>query len=62
MCTYCNNFYDLKKKIIDEVKSSKTELYELKFETPKMHLNDFLWLLRVIDHRIAGGGAVKMIK
>ena len=48
--------------MIEEVKSSRTEGYELKFETPKLHLNDFIWLLRVIDHRIAGGGAAKMIK
>lgn len=27
-----------------------------------MHLNDYIWLLRVIDHRIAGGAAAKMMK
>lgn len=27
-----------------------------------MSLNDFIWLLRVIDHRIAGGLAAKMVK
>jgi len=44
------------------VKGSKTEGYELKFEPPKLHLNDYIWILRVIDHRIAGGGAAKMMK
>lgn len=52
----------MKKKIIDEVRSSKIENYELKFEPPKLHLNDYMWLMRVIDHRIAGGAAIKMIK
>ena len=62
VCNYCQNFYQLKKKIIDEVKSTRTQTYELKFQTPKLHLNDYIWLLRVIDHRIAGGAAAKMIK
>lgn len=48
--------------MIDQVKGSKTENYELKFQAPKMNLNDYMWILRVIDHRIAGGGAAKMMK
>lgn len=27
-----------------------------------MHLNDYMWMMRIIDHRIAGGAASKMIK
>ena len=62
ICQYCCLFYDLKKKIIEEVKSTKVEHYDLKFDPPKMHLIDFLWVIRVIDHRIAGGLATKMVK
>ena len=50
------------RKIVEEVRNSKTETYELKLEPPKLWLMDYIWLFRVIDHRIAGGAASKMIK
>ena len=62
VCGYCTMFYDLKKKMIEEVRNSKTESYELKLDPPKLWIMDFIWLLRVIDHRIAGGSASKMVK
>ena len=62
ICFYCTSFYEIKRRIIEELRNSKIENYELKFDSPKLWLGDFLWLLRVIDHRIAGGLASKMMK
>lgn len=49
--------------MIDEVRFGKSDTYELKADLPpKLSLMDLMWMLRVIDHRIAGGLATKMLK
>jgi hypothetical protein len=62
-CSFCKSFYDLKKKIIDEVIHGKNENYEIKCELPpKMNFMDVMWFMRAIDSRIAKGNIVKMLK
>lgn len=60
---FCKSFYELKKKIIDEVVSGKNQNYELKCELPpKMTFMDIMWVMRAIDARIAKGNVPKMLK
>lgn len=60
---FCKSFYELKKKIVDEVITGKNENYELKCELPpKVTFMDVMWFMRAIDSRIAKGNVSKMLK
>ena len=53
---FCKSFYELKRKIIDEVVSGKNDNFEIKCELPaKMSFMDVMWIMRAIDSRIAKG-------
>ena len=59
---FCKNFYELKKKIIDEVIGGKNDNFEIKSELPaKMSVMDVMWIVRGIDSRIAKGNT-KILK
>lgn len=62
-CTFCKSFYELKKKIVDEVLGGKSDNFEIKCEIPvKLTFMDVMWIIRVIDSRIAKGNTQKMVK
>lgn len=62
-CMFCKSFYDLKKKIIDEVIGGKNDNFEMKCELPtKMSFMDVMWIMRGIDAKIAKGNIQKMVK
>ena len=59
---FCKSFYELKKKIIDEVIGGKNDNFEIKCELPtKMSFMDVMWIMRAIDSRIAKGNT-KILK
>jgi hypothetical protein len=64
ICTFCNAFYDFKRKIIDEIKGGRNDTDVSKAEVllKKISIMDCMWLMRVIDIRVRGGGAAKMMK
>ena len=59
---FCKSFYELKKKIIDEVIGGKNDNFEIKCELPtKISFMDVMWIMRAIDSRIAKGNT-KILK
>jgi hypothetical protein len=59
---FCKSFYELKKKIVDEVIGGKNDSFEIKCELPtKMSFMDVMWIMRGIDSRIAKGNT-KIVK
>ena len=63
ICNYCKVFYEFKKKAIEEIKLGRNDCDINKVEPPlKTTFSDFMWIMRVIDNRIRGGQAAKMLK
>ena len=59
---FCKSFYELKKKIVDEVIGGKNDSFEIKCELPtKMSFMDVMWIMRGMDSRIAKGNT-KIVK
>lgn len=63
ICHYCSVFYDFKRKAIEEVRTGRNECDVGRVEPPlKITFADCMWVLRVVDNRIRGGQAGKMLK
>ena len=56
-------FYEFKKKAIEEIKFGRNDYDVTKVEPPlKITFSDCMWVMRVVDNRIRGGQAAKMLK
>jgi hypothetical protein len=63
ICHYCKGFYEFKRKAVDEVRGGRADSDVSKVEVPlKISLGDCMWVVRVVDNRIRGGQAAKMLK
>ncbi len=63
ICQFCRNFYDFKRKAIEELRGGRADYDITKLELPlRASPMDCLWVLRVVDHRIRAGQAGKMMR
>lgn len=63
ICHYCRVFFEFKKKAVDEVRGGRSDSDLSKAEMPlRFSVADCMWLVRVVDNRIRGGQAAKMVK